>query len=91
MGIISIEKVDDSNISVIRETDPVPAKIQSAVVYDYDFLKQQKQDIQHQWDAQLKEINDARGAEMAEVDFLISEADKIGVKSTPTEVVEVIV
>jgi len=77
--IKKVVKIDDNTISVIKETAMVEAKDLPPVIYEYGFLLKQKDDIQKQWDEQLKTINDARQAEMDEVDALIAEADKLQV------------
>lgn len=81
-------KVSENELAVV-ETIPekiIPAETLPAKVYEYSFLKKQVIDIQNQWDEQLAqknaeiaEINEKRGAEKAEVEKYILEADKLGI------------
>ena len=74
---------------VVEEVIPekvIPAEVKEAKEYDYTFLKQQKVDIQKQWDEMLaqknkeiEEINSARQKEMDFVDEMIAKADELGV------------
>lgn len=74
---------------VVEEVIPekiIPAETKPAKEYDYNFLKQQKVDIQKQWDEMLdqknkeiEEINVARQKEMDFVDEMIAKADELGV------------
>jgi hypothetical protein len=72
-----ITKVDDSTIQVEKEETKT-----STNRYDYDFLLSQKEAIKKQ----AKEYAEARQVELNEVEFLLSEADKLGVKSRPVEI-----
>ena len=74
---------------VVEEVVPekvIPEVVKEAVEYDYSFLKQQKVDIQKQWDEmivqknkEIDEINVARQKEMDFVDEMIAKADELGV------------
>lgn len=70
-----ITKVDDSTIAVVETK---PSEVLPEKTYNIDFLHSQKKAIQ----AQKDRDNATRDAELAEVDFLISEADKLGIKPT---------
>ena len=66
-------KVSDSEIKVIKtETKEV------ANTYNYAFLLQQKKDIQAQKDREIV----LRDKELAEVNLLIAECIKLGIKET---------
>lgn len=67
---MDIKAIDENTIEVTT-TDPVTTVMQ----YDYGFLKQQRVAIQEQKDRD----NTARDTELAEVDALLAEADKLGV------------
>jgi hypothetical protein len=79
----------DYSTLVVTEVIPekvIPAVIKEPVEYDYTFLKQQKVDIQKQWDEmiaqknkEIDEINSARQKEMDFVDEMITKADELGV------------
>ena len=93
--IKSITKLNDNSISVIKEVDAIPAKELPPVTYDYDFLLNQKESIQKQWDEmvaqknkEIDDINTARKAELDEVVALLSEADKLEVVAKPIKVKE---
>jgi hypothetical protein len=74
---------------VVEEVVPekvIPAETKPAKEYDYNFLKQQKVEIQKQWDEMLaqknkeiEEINVARQKEMDFVDELLKKSDELGV------------
>ena len=74
---------------VVEEFIPekvIQAEVKEAKEYDYNFLKQQKVDIQKQWDEmiaqknkEIEEINSARQKEMDFVDEMIAKADELGV------------
>ena len=70
-------KVSDTEIEVTKQ-DPAPAPVTNK--YDYDFLIQQRKDIQKQKD----DYDALRDAELLEVNTLISEADKLGITSAKT-------
>ena len=67
-----ITKIDDNTIQVEKEET-----ITSISKYDYDFLLKQKEAIKNQ----AKEYADARQIELDEVELLISEAEKLGIKA----------
>jgi hypothetical protein len=79
----------DYSTLVVEEVIPekvIPAEVKEAKEYDYTFLKQQKVDIQKQWDEmiaqknkEIEEINSARQKEMDFVDEMIAKADELGV------------
>jgi hypothetical protein len=81
-------KVNSGTISVV-ETVPqeiVAAKVLPAKQFSYDFLLKQRDEIQKQWDAQVAqkqaeivEINARQAKELAFVNKLIAEANKLGV------------
>ena len=89
---------------VVEEVIPekvIPAEVKEAKEYDYNFLKQQKVEIQKQWDEMLaqknkeiEEINSARQKEMDFVDELLKKADELGIVAKevvePVEVEEVL-
>jgi len=89
---------------VVEEIIPekvIPAEVKEAKEYDYNFLKQQKVEIQKQWDEMLaqknkeiEEINSARQKEMDFVDELLKKADELGIVAKevvePVEVEEVL-
>lgn len=74
---------------VVEEVIPekvIPEVVKEAVEYDYSFLKQQKVDIQTQWNEMLSqkkkeidEINTTRQKEMDFVDEMIAKADELGI------------
>lgn len=83
------EKKDDNTIIVneVKLQEIIPEKVLPAKEYDYSFLKKQVLDIQKQWEEQLAqkkneidEINIKRAEEIAFVEKLITEADKLGIK-----------
>lgn len=74
---MDIRKADASTIEVTRSET-----IETVTRYDYDFLKQQRIAIQEQKDRD----NAARDAELAEVDALLAQADKLGVVAKVTDV-----
>lgn len=67
---MEVTKVDDNSIEVTKTETK-----ETVNTYDYGFLKQQLVDIQ----AQKDKDNTLRDAEIAEVNALILEADKLGV------------
>ena len=79
----------ENSTLVVQEVIPaqvIPEKLKEPVEYSYDFLKQQKIDIQKQWDEMLaqknkeiEEINSARQKEMDFVDEMIAQADLLGI------------
>jgi hypothetical protein len=79
----------ENSTLVVQEVIPaqvIPEKLKEPVEYSYDFLKQQKVDIQKQWDEMLaqknkeiEEINSARQKEMDFVDEMIAQADLLGI------------
>jgi cbb3-type cytochrome oxidase cytochrome c subunit len=87
---------------VVEEVIPekvIPAEVKPAVEYDYNFLKQQKIDIQKQWDEmiaqknnEIDEINSARQKEMDFVDEMIAKAEELGiteaVEDEPREIIQ---
>jgi hypothetical protein len=95
----------DYSTLVVTEVIPekvIPAVTKEPVEYDYTFLKQQKVDIQKQWDEmiaqknkEIDEINSARQKEMDFVDEMITKADELGVVAKeevkPVEEVEDII
>ena len=74
---------------VVEEVVPekvIPAETKPAKEYDYNFLKQQKINIQKQWDEmiaqknkEIEKINVARQKEMDIVDDLLKKSDELGV------------
>ncbi len=75
---MDVKQIDANTIEVTVTAQPVTTTVQ----YDYGFLKQQRVDIQ----AQKDRDNAARDAELAEVDALIAQADKLGVIARPVAV-----
>jgi PAB1-binding protein PBP1 len=90
--------VKDYSTLVVEEIIPekvIPAEVKEAKEYDYSFLKQQKVDIQKQWDEmiasknkEIDEINSARQKEMDFVDELLKKSDELGVVAKEVEPVE---
>ncbi len=72
MEITSV-KLDDSTIEITKQ-EPVPAP--KVTKYDYSFLVSQRAQIIKQRDEQLS----ARQKELDEVDGLLAECEKLGVK-----------
>lgn len=70
-----VTKVDDHTIA----TEKITPEVRTPVQYDYGFLKNQKASIQFQKDRD----NALRDRELSEVNFLISEADRLGVSDAP--------
>ena len=75
----NIKKVDSNTISADKT---IPQKVVTSK-YDYGFLKQQLIDIQKQKD----DFDALRDAELAEVNTLIAEADKLGIVEKVEEVI----
>jgi hypothetical protein len=79
----------ENSTLVVQEVIPaqvIPEKLKEPVEYSYEFLKNQKVDIQKQWDEmiaqknkEIEEINSARQKEMDFVDELLKKADELGV------------
>ena len=70
-------KISDSEMSIVK---PAPVVEPQTVTYTLDFLKSQELSI-------LKSMNDfvaQRQVELAEVRDLISQAEKLGIKSSVT-------
>ena len=65
-------KVDEHTLS----TDKVVPTETKTVTYSYEYLLSQKEAIQNQKDSD----NALRDAELADVDLLIAEAEKLGIK-----------
>ena len=65
-------KIDANTIEVVKT---IPENVLSPTTYDYSFLKQQLVSIQKQKD----DYDALRDAELAEVQGLIDEADKLGI------------
>ncbi len=78
------EKIDEQRLSVVEMK---PAEVLPAKTYDYGFLKQQLINIQEQKDRD----NALRDAEIAEVEKLIVEADKLGIIEKVEAVIEPVV
>ena len=65
------KKIDDFTIEVTKETVHTDVK-----KYDYNFLLSQKKAIE----ADKEKYNKLRDAELEEINTLIAECDKIGIK-----------
>lgn len=93
--ITTYKKVGEYEIEVV-ETQPeeiIPEKTLPSKVYEYGFLLKQRIDIRSQWNKQLiqkqkevDEINAKCGKEMAFVESLIAEADKLGITENPKQI-----
>jgi len=69
---MKVTKLDNNTIQVEKEEVKTSVKR-----YHYGFLLEQRKSIEKQ----AKEFADARQLELDEIDLLISEADKLGIKS----------
>lgn len=90
------KKVSEYEIEIVetKSQEIIPEKVLPAKVYDYGFLLKQKIDIRSQWNKQLvqkqkevDEINAKRGEEMAMVEKLIAEANRLGITENPKSVI----
>ena len=81
---ITAEKIDDYTMEVTKTVDTPASSSSDVTTYTYDFLLEQRERIQQQKDKD----NALRDEELVEINLLISEADKIGIKIQPKEIVE---
>lgn len=71
---MDIKKIDDNSIEITKVENRV-----STNVFTYEYLTSQREAIQ----AQKNKDNIQRDLELAEIDVLLAECDKIGVMANP--------
>jgi len=76
---MEVIKVDDYTLGVTKEK-----VVTNTSTYDIDFLLNQKIAIQKS----LDDFTVARLAELAEVDELLAQCEKLGIEARPVEVVD---